>query len=124
MWKKIAENRDIKRDVLLRNQRDEMKTTTQPLRRCILLTIITLTVLPSIAQTAVLVKDYQKENGDGDSPICREILDTINATPDFFERATHEGYAYILYHSPFKRAEINSLVGLPRSLNNPNNSAS
>lgn len=86
-----------------------MKTTTHPLRRSILLTILALTVLPSMAQTAVLVKDYQKENGDGDSPVCREILDTINATPDFFERATHEGYAYILYHSPFKRAEIKKI---------------
>ena len=110
MWKKIAENRDIKRGVLLRNQRDEMKTTIQPLHRSFLLATLASTFLLPAAQAAKLVTDHiDIMDSEHYAPVCQKILDTIHATPDFFPRLDKEGYPYILYHSPFKRQEIQKI---------------
>ena len=88
-----------------RNQRDEMKTKTYPLRRSFLLATLASTFLLPTAQAAKLVTDHIRDS-ESYTPVCQKILDTIHATPDFFPRLDKEGYPYILYHSPFKRQEI------------------
>lgn len=88
-----------------RNQRDEMKTKTYPLRRSFLLATLASTFLLPAAQVAMLVTDHIRDS-ESYTPVCQKILDTIHATPDFFPRLDKEGYPYILYHSPFKRQEI------------------
>ena len=93
-----------------RNQRNEMKTTTQPLRRNFLLATLASTFLLPAAQAAKLVTDHiDIMDSEHYAPVCQKILDTIHATPDFFPRLDKEGYPYILYHSPFKRQEIQKI---------------
>ena len=91
-----------------RNQRDEMKTKTYPLRRSFLLATLASTFLLPTAQAAKLVTDHIRDS-ESYTPVCQKILDTIHATPDFFPRLDKEGYPYILYHSPFKRQEIQKI---------------
>ena len=79
-----------------------MKTTTRPLRRSFLLATLASTFLLPAVQAAELVEGKRYE-------VCHRVLDKINATPDFFSRLDKEGYAYILFHSPFKRQDIQKL---------------
>jgi|GEM_PF-2178225 len=93
-----------------KNQRKEMKTKTHPLRRSILLATLASTFLLPTAQAAKLVTDHiDIMDSEHYAPVCQKILDTIHATPDFFPRLDKEGYPYILYHSPFKRQEIQKI---------------
>ena len=91
-----------------RNQRNEMKTKTYPLRRSFLLATLASTFLLPAAQAAKLVTDHIRDS-ESYTPVCQKILDTIHATPDFFPRLDKEGYPYILYHSPFKRQEMQKI---------------
>ena len=79
-----------------------MKTTIQLLRRSFLLATLASTFLLPAVQAAELVEGKRYE-------VCHRVLDKINATPDFFSRLDKEGYAYILFHSPFKRQDIQKL---------------
>ena len=85
-----------------KNQRKEMKTKTHPLRRSFLLATLAFTFLLPTVHAAELVEGKRYE-------VCLRVLDKINATPDFFSRLDKEGYAYILFHSPFKRQEIQKI---------------
>ena len=85
-----------------------MKTTTQPLHRSFLLATLASTFLLPTAQAAKLVTDHIRDS-ESYTPVCQKILDTIHATPDFFPRLDKEGYPYILYHSPFKRQEMQKI---------------
>ena len=78
-----------------------MKTTIQPLRRSFLLATLASTFLLPVVQAAELVKEEE-----GYHAVCQEVLDKINATPDFFERVAKEGDAYVLLESPFKREDV------------------
>ena len=85
-----------------------MKTKTYPLHRSFLLATLASTFLLPTAQAAKLVTDHIRDS-ESYTPVCQKILDTIHATPDFFPRLDKEGYPYILYHSPFKRQEIQKI---------------
>ena len=64
-----------------KNQRNEMKTKTYPLRRSFLLATLASTFLLPAVQAAKLVEEEEEE---GYHAVCQEVLDKINATPDFF----------------------------------------
>ena len=84
-----------------KNQRDEMKTKTYPLRRSFLLATLASTFLLPAVQAAELIEEEEDYHA-----VCQEVLDKINATPDFFERVAKEGDAYVLLESPFKREDV------------------
>ena len=87
-----------------------MKTKTYPLRRSFLLATLASTFLLPTAQAAKLVTDHiDIMDSEHYAPVCQKILNTIHATPNFFPRLDKEGYPYILYHSPFKRQEIQKI---------------
>ena len=84
-----------------KNQRKEMKTKTHPLRRSILLATLASTFLLPAVQAAELIEEEEDYHA-----VCQEVLDKINATPDFFERVAKEGDVYVLLESPFKREDV------------------
>ena len=57
-------------------------------------------IVKSWITKSVANETFHEEEG---KRVCHEVMNTINATPDFFDKVMQKGDAYILFESPFKR---------------------
>lgn len=63
-------------------------------------------IVKSWITKSVANETFHEEEG---KRVCHEVMNTINATPDFFDKVMQKGDAYILFESPFKREEIHEI---------------